>query len=460
MTQYTAPVAVGTKVAAGKRGTFSLGHKSVQLSDNVTRVHGRSYIGTINAANQLPSTQLEYTFKPSYGAIGLVFDINPTLLGDRVAVIANTFEKYVYTNMKFTYVRQCPTSTPGSVGLVFERDPFANAADASNVNMLSQVMSYEHAQLTPAYVGTSVSYSRDPMEKKTYFTTAYNETITTRETSQGQFLAYISNGVGGSTDFNGAYGFVIFDYTIDLIAPSLMPMTSTPVSNANNAFLSNGSSLSTGPIIKTTISQWMPYIDCPDAKTRDNAGASLYFQSPNGSDAAGTDQGFAFFVPQGSTPSFPVGTVGEIILAGQLDMYYGSSGISAQGLGSPIVVGYGTIGGEGNRGLNRYDYVNVAGKYKVGQKLWFAVVALHSAGTGTDNIYWTWWESYAGALAASTTVSQWQPGTGQGYPINNCLYLYNDKGQTYGTTACKISGWVRTISSPTTLTGGNIYTNR
>lgn len=202
-----APVATGYSRKGGMKTQYTM----QQVSDTCVRITGRSYIGAVSNATTTGNS------------IGLLFDINPSLLGDRVAVLASTYDKYCYQNMKFTYVPQCPTSQPGSVMLVFERDPEAPAADTQGTNFMQEVMSYEHAVLTPAWVSTNVTYKRDPHEVKTWYMGGDQAALTARETSQGTFIAYTSNCNVNSSGANGNLGFVVMDFTLDLVSPNILP---------------------------------------------------------------------------------------------------------------------------------------------------------------------------------------------------------------------------------------------
>lgn len=229
-----APVATGYSRKGGLKTQYTMR----QVSDTCVRIVGRSYIGVVNNAAIANGN-----------AIGLMFDVNPTLLGDRVAVLASTYDKYCYQTMKFTYVPQCPTSQPGSVMLVFERDPEAQAANTTSGSYMQEVMSYEHAVLTPAWVSTSVTYKRDPHEVKTWFMGGDQANLSARETSQGTFIAYTSNappqgqvqtvtfnpsGSTGATATSetvtgtlggagGKLGFVVMDFVLDLVSPNILP---------------------------------------------------------------------------------------------------------------------------------------------------------------------------------------------------------------------------------------------
>ena len=213
--RVAAPVSYGTQKHGGGMATMSM-H---QINDTCTRVVGRSYIG--------PVTNNKNATVWNSDEIGLVFDVNPTLLGDRLAAMASTYDKYCYQSLKFTYVPQCPTSQPGSVVLAFERDPQAILANPSNdAKYMQEIMSYEHAVMTPCWESVSVTYKRDPHEYKTWFMSGDQAAITTRETSQGLVIAYCTN-LGANVLVKA--GFIVMDYVLDLVSPNIMPSLASPV---------------------------------------------------------------------------------------------------------------------------------------------------------------------------------------------------------------------------------------
>ena len=224
MRKTTAPLGTGAVARPGARGPAGVGYKMQQISQTVTRVAGRAYLGAVNTSGK--------TLAASPNTIGLMFDINPVLLNDRVAVVASTFDKYVYQSVRFTYVPQCPTTTAGSVALVFERDPEQDAANPQSTAFLSEVMSYENPVLTPAWQECSTSFRRDPKELKTWFIGGSGGNLSPRETSQGHMIAYLSN----ATNSNTGYGFVVMDYVLDLVSPNIMPNLSGSLSR--NLFVS------------------------------------------------------------------------------------------------------------------------------------------------------------------------------------------------------------------------------
>jgi len=345
MVTHQAPVQAGTSVSHGKRGPAGVGYKMQQISDTVTRIVGRAYVGNVNSAGKVAIGVGQQN------CLALAFDVNPVLLNDRVAVIATTFEKYVYQGMKFTYVPQCPTSIGGSVGLVFDRDPLQISADTQNTQFLGQVMSYEHAVLTPAYVPCATSYTRDPKELKTWFIGGVDATLTTRETSQGNLLVYISNAYaaqsasGAANVFNGGYGYIVMDYVLDLVAPTLMPAREL-ASNLNRApgqWLDlNGSQA--GSVTATTF-------------TNNN----VQFPTVAGYDAFYTPDAKWIAAVNGSTNTYAPGMVGEIQLGG------------VDSAATPTVIALPV----GLQALN----TSSAYVFKAGQKLYFAVHYGTAAGT-------------------------------------------------------------------------------
>ena len=205
----SAPVNMGVKVSGGMQASFT----QRQMSGGGLRITGRSFITSIDTAGKFSNGLLA------------VSDCNPVLLNDRVAAIATTYEKYVYQSITYRYVPQCATSTAGSVMLTFERDPAnptANGGDSTS--FMQNCMSYEHTSITPPWVGSSVTYTRDKNEKKLFYISGQGSNFNPRETSQGQFLCYGANvPVVGAGATGGGLGFIVMDYVLDLCEPSIMP---------------------------------------------------------------------------------------------------------------------------------------------------------------------------------------------------------------------------------------------
>lgn len=353
MRKHSAPVSTGTSMKRGKTGPGGMGYSMKQVSDTCTRITGRAYVGEVNTNGKMAANVKQ-------NALGLIFDINPSLLNDRVAVISSTFQKYVYQRVKFTYVPQCSTAISGSVGLVFDRDPLMISANTQGTQFLSEVMSYEHATLTPAYVEASASYSRDPKELKTWFLGAPDATLTTRETSQGNLLCYLSN-----AQRDVGYGFIVMDYVLDLIAPTLLPSKQGITD------------------IRKAPSQWVDI--SPSGCTTDST-----VGVPSGSLINGTSY-FPYYTPPAWETSFTgdvAGAVGEI----QLGNY------SAQ---SPAYPGTACVfGGATIKCVNADGIVLASGKndsfgaatvgescFAFGQKLYFAIHGRTNASGAPSRVY-------------------------------------------------------------------------
>jgi hypothetical protein len=395
MQRHAAPVQAGYSVAHGKRGPGGVGYSMTQVSDTCTRITGRAYVGEVSTRGKILAPTAPATGTTG-NCLGLIFDVNPALLNDRVAVIASTFEKYVFHGVKFTYVPQCPTSTPGSVGMVFDRDPLQMSANPRGAQFLSEVMSYEHAVLTPAYVEASTSYARDPKELKTWFLGAPDATLTTRETSQGNLLVYLSNAQN-----NTAYGFIVMDYVLDLVAPNLLPSKQS-VTN-----------------IKLAPSQW-----------RD-------FNGQNGATTAFPSDG-ALITPYGGGTGTCSGYFN--IPATWLAI------VEAQYL-RPGVIGEYHIGGcQAAGGADQPSYVTVSGgfaadgnaqTFAAGQKLYFCYHVMNLS-TGADQ----------GVLSFHTTLSSARAAASEGIVTGGNTTVMSLPDQLFVSTGAvlQVGGWMRLIS--------------
>jgi len=397
MHKISAPVSRGTKVSKGARGPAGVGYNMQQVSDTCTRITGRAYIGEVSTKGKVPTN--------GGNAIGLVFDINPALLNDRVAVIASTFEKYVYHGVKFTYVPQCATSVSGSVGLVFDRDPLQYAACVNTGQFLAEVMSYEHAVLTPGYVGASTAYTRDPKELKTWFIGSPDATLSTRETSQGNFLAYVSNGIPDT-----GYGFIVMDYVLDLVAPNLLPAKQNVTD------------------IKSAPSQWQDFnTDMPAAGTM-NFYSSGFINMPVGPAAS---IAYPLFVPDAAWlaqlgPTYATaGCVGEYILGGRTGTGYTSFPSTLKDAGNNTIT------------------------FKHGQKLYFCVhIVNQGTGVGSDLITVSFHTTLSSARAAQGTFNNSAVAT-SAVTLADCIYA------PAFSTLYAFSGWLRLITDGTAAVTNN-----
>lgn len=394
MQRTSAPVSRGTKVTKGGRGPAGVGYSMQQVSDTCTRITGRAYIGEVSTKGKVTTA--------GGNAVGLVFDINPALLNDRVAVIASTFEKYVYHGVKFTYVPQCATSVSGSVGLVFDRDPLQYAACINNGQFLAEVMSYEHAVLTPGYVGASTTYTRDPMELKTWYVSSPDATLSTRETSQGNFITYISNG-----EPEKGYGFVVMDYVLDLVAPNLLPNKSKVSDN------------------KSAPSQWRDF-----SGINSGVGGTLFTVMSQLRQPVGTAtvrycmwNPASTWVATCGTDYCKPGAIGEFIFGGLAT----STGNTNTLLTTPFFK----------------DSSDQAFGIKHGQKLYFCVHSV-SIGSLADVIAFTFHTTLSGARAASG--QSWQD-TNTGAGVNAVLpeACYTDNSNQ----GFDCGGWMRLITDGT-----------
>lgn len=402
MRKHAAPVSMGTSMKRGKSGPAGMGYSMKQVSDTCTRITGRAYVGEVNTSRKITLAEVSGSV-PKANALGLIFDINPSLLNDRVAVISSTFQKYVYQSVKFTYVPQCSTAVSGSVGLVFDRDPLMISANTQGSQFLSEVMSYEHATLTPAYVGASASYQRDPKELKTWFLGAPDATTTTRETSQGNLMCYLSN-----CEKDKGYGFIVMDYVLDLIAPTLLP--------AKQGIID----------IKKAPSQW---VDCSAAAacTGETAGGAL---ATTVIDGVTYDQNFSAPAWETNFTGDVAGCVGEIQLGG-----------FSSGAGTPLDPVYpGTMTISNAVGNKLVDASGVSVKFAFGQKLYFCIHGVVGSNGQSGFKVWSWHTTLSSARSSATNYAEGAAAVGLGRMLPDQLFIRSGGNTVY------IGGWARLIN--------------
>lgn len=396
MRAVSAPVATGAVVRRGRSGPAGVGYRMTQVSDTCTRITGRAYVGEVSTVGKLATNQKQ-------NCLGLVFDINPALLNDRVAVIASTFEKYVYHGVKFTYVPQCATSTPGSVGLVFDRDPLSISANPQSTQFLAEVMSYENAVLTPAYVPTSTAYARDPKELKTWFIGGPDATLTTRETSQGNLLVYVSNAQPAT-----GYGFVVMDYVLDLVAPSIIPNKQ----NVTAAVGAPGQWQDCNGQAGGVVTNRFVAIGAATAPINASAAANAFW-------LFGTSGGPTWMTQFGT--HFRAGVVGEIHLGG-IDTTNGNA--------------LATVTNASVFAADSASGVPIV--FKAGQKLYFATHWLDIT-TAAGAMAVSFHTTLSSARAAVGVLAQNQ-GVGTYTIVPDALYVLN------GTDQISVGGWARLIN--------------
>ena len=394
MQRHAAPVQAGYSVAHGKKGPGGVGYSMTQVSDTCTRITGRAYVGEVSTTGKIVAPTAPAT-STTGNCLGLIFDVNPALLNDRVAVIASTFEKYVFHGVKFTYVPQCPTSTPGSVGMVFDRDPLQMSANPRGPQFLSEVMSYEHAVLTPAYVEASTSYARDPKELKTWYLGAPDATLTTRETSQGNLLVYLSNAQNAT-----AYGFIVMDYVLDLVAPNLLPSKQS-VTN-----------------IKLAPSQWRDFNGANAVTTAFTANGALVVPYGGGGGTAACFWDIpAAWTAKVEQQYLRPGVVGEFHIGGCR---------AAAGVDGTSYVAPGFAAADGN-----------SQTFTTGQKLYFCVHVVNNV-AGADSL----------VLSFHTTLSSARASASEGITQGGALTAMSLPDQVFATPGAvvEIGGWMRLIS--------------
>jgi hypothetical protein len=151
-------------------------------------------------------------------SVCFVGSLNPASFSDRLGVMAQLYDKYVYRSVKLQFVPSVGTGTNGSIAMYFDRDYMDPAETASSI---ASIMSAENASMGPCYAKLETMMKRDPHEKRTYFTNGATGSNDPHETEQFKALAYFVNGdaVGSSRNL----GTFVLSYDLELISPVIAP---------------------------------------------------------------------------------------------------------------------------------------------------------------------------------------------------------------------------------------------
>lgn len=134
---------------------------------------------------------------------------NPVTFDDRMKVIAQTYDKYVYNWVKLTYVPAAPTIAQGTIMLAIDRD----YQDGPQLSSMASAQSYAAACMGSVYASHSCSMRRDIHEKRIY-NISFDNDVSPRDSEQFKFYAFAS-GVNAEEQL----GQLQLEYEIQLISP-------------------------------------------------------------------------------------------------------------------------------------------------------------------------------------------------------------------------------------------------
>jgi len=174
----------------------------ISSSANASVMRGTTLLGAVT--NGVTSTGAQAVFSCSS---------NPVTFPDRMGLMAQTFDKYVYKKCTLRYVPACSTSTNGLIIIAIDRDYMDPPSTAS----LSQTMSYEAVASGSAFASHKCSIARDTHERRDYYTN-FTASTELRESEQFRFWVY-SAGVAS----NLTIGYMYLDYEIEMISPVYAP---------------------------------------------------------------------------------------------------------------------------------------------------------------------------------------------------------------------------------------------
>ena len=184
----TAPVAVGTTIAGGKRLT--------QNGRDSTRIKGHDLLGTIYGPTSSSNPEL-----------GFKWSINPCYLSSGSLSMYNPFyDEYRFNSIKMTFFTKVPTSTNGEVFMSVTDNPTTNLFDITSGAFYSKFMTSQNAVMCPIWQSTSIVWT--PSER-TFKKVNPLTDGSPSESTYGDALVYVQSNTG-----NVAVGYLLLEYDI------------------------------------------------------------------------------------------------------------------------------------------------------------------------------------------------------------------------------------------------------
>lgn len=214
-----------------------------KTSPGSVRIRGCDLISTISATNS------------TVGAITLPIattlfnaEISPlaeVLSGSRVSKFAQTYDKFVFTSMKFHYSSVCSTQTNGSVITAYDTDPVDDTPPAT-IHGFQQFMALRDS--TQSNVWKSHSLTCRLSSPQDFFFTTPNSPDE-RFFYQGQVYVALASPISVPANSSIALGNLYFDYDVVFYDPSIETNTSLL------ATLKSGTSVPLGVSLSTAVSR-------------------------------------------------------------------------------------------------------------------------------------------------------------------------------------------------------------
>jgi len=147
-----------------------------------------------------------------------------------MSVVAQTYDKYVYSKVKVTYVPFAATGTNGQIYMYIDRDYLDPLADP---NQPGQIMSTYNSVADQPWKPMSTSLDRDPNERRTYFTLLGQAQLP--ETEQFRVVVYATL----PATYTGIVGQLYVEYDLSLIGPNFAPAESVSLGPTYQGFYGN-----------------------------------------------------------------------------------------------------------------------------------------------------------------------------------------------------------------------------
>lgn len=201
-------------LGTGKGGTASASNTSVSISTRFNIVNSGDSGDIICSGTEIVGMVQMGTIS---NGIVFVSDLNPTTwVGTRLASMARLFERFLFHEVKITYVPTCSATTGGLMYMYYDRDPLdAPIPGIYTAASISRLMSNQAAVVGQVWKPVAMNFKKSAGDESSYFMSPTLDGADIRNTSQGIVYAYTNAAIGSITG-----GLFKFDYRVRLFTPT------------------------------------------------------------------------------------------------------------------------------------------------------------------------------------------------------------------------------------------------
>lgn len=201
-------------LGTGKGGTASASNTSVSISTRFNVMNSGDSGDIVCSGTEIVGMVQMGTVSNS---IVFVADFNPvTWVGTRLASMARLFERFLFHEIRITYVPTCSATTGGLLYMYYDRDPLdAPVPGISSAANISRLMSNQAAVVGQVWKPVGMTFKKSTGDEASYFMTPTLDGADIRNTSQGIAYAYTNAAIASISG-----GLFKFDYRVRLFTPT------------------------------------------------------------------------------------------------------------------------------------------------------------------------------------------------------------------------------------------------